>query len=168
MRYFNPQPRIAVDLPPTDTDRQISRDLLLLLNFSVDQTTSVMIGQLLSNAPPDVKVPFKYSSSLNKTHDVAEAYVKNVRGTLGQTMRALDFSSVMHEAETQAELEIERIPPEQRPQGIDPLQLRRWAISNLQCARAVVFLRHEKMEMDEKLISQRESLIERLMMRNNS
>ena len=70
----------------------------------------------------------------------------------------------MNQMEGEAERNLEETPLDQRPSG-DPLKLRRHSIVDLQFERAIQFLRQQKRDVEERLVGQRHTLIERFTQR---
>jgi hypothetical protein len=145
----------------TDLPKQARLDLLQLFDFAVTQTTVVMLDGLieLANAPEAAESEQDWDSPQKGT----DWYVGFVRQRLGdRTDRQAKFNFMLQVAAVEAERKIEAIPIDQRPDGVDPLKLRRRQIQNLQRERTVQFLRNEKREAEESLISQRTELISQL------
>jgi len=148
-------------------DPQSPRDLLLLLDFAVYQTTVVMLEGFiqLANAP---EVTDGINSGDPAKVDYAKRwFIGHVGGRLGdRTDRQRDFRDVLFGAESEAERRLEEMPVDQRPP--DLLQARRRAIIDLQFTRTIGFLKQQKREVEEKIAAQRGKLIERLSLRTNS
>jgi len=144
-------------------DGQTKLDLVHLLNFGVRQTTALMLEHLIQlAASPEVTDAFKSGEDSDAAMESKKWFIGHVSGKLGGgTDRIMRFNSLMRETEGEAERTLEAIPQDQRPGG-DQLKLRRQAIANLQFKRAVQFLKHEKRDVEENLISQRHNLIEHL------
>ena len=152
------------------TERNESaRDLLLLLDFGITQTTVAMLDGLLRMAPdmPAYEGAFRVRDDFALTHEASVDFVRQIGIRLDRGSRRHQmFLSVMMSAEGNAEREVEQTPPEQRPSGVDHLTLRKYAIAYLKCVTAIAFLRSQKREAEEKLVSQRHGLIERMSLRN--
>ncbi len=153
--------RSGTDLLNTKIE-QANRDILHLLHFAVYQSTIQMLERLLMVAPVDgIDSPLELGSSFPLDNETEKEFVALVRRTLYPgSHRRSTFETVMQNAEAAAEHEIEQIPMNRRPQEIDPLAIRKWAITHRQCTRAVAFLEHEKRVAEESLLGQRHNLLE--------
>src|SRR5204862_413402 len=78
-------------------------------------------------------------------------YLRDVRSKLAGSHRMSDITFQCSEAEWQAELRIRDTPPENRPAGIDPFDLRKWAIANRQCWLVTQYLVEQLSEVKENL-----------------
>lgn len=167
-RNFKP-PAPSADSSPQVTqsaasDGQATRDILLLLNFAVHQTTVEFLEELINAAPMEItEEPYIVDA---ERYEKAQKYVQYLRGQLDGTYRGMDFNSHLNQAEHEAERYIKTIPQEKLPPGIHTLDATRWVTANLQCYRAVKFLTEEKKEIKQKLSHQRSGLIERLNLRD--
>jgi hypothetical protein len=120
-----------------------------------------------------IKEPLKLDASLADTYREAQAFVRKVGSAVNstappdnKTWRYVFFVSAMDHAEADAEEQIRQIPPDERSAGMDHLDLRRFAIANLQSIRALAFLRAEKEEVEKHLLSQRSNIYEQHKLRN--
>lgn len=168
-RYFRPtKQQIASESPSGQTSQQLNRDLVVLLNYAVYQSTVLLLDSLLKAAPSDVNDgPLQLGGDFSAKNEASQEFVKLVRGRLEyRSHRWSTFENLMQSATNEAEYQVENTPIDQRPQGIDPLLLRRWTIAHLQCVRAVVFLESERKEAQDILLSQRSGLLERYTLRN--
>ena len=149
-------------------DGQTRLDLIHLFEFSVNEATFWMLDRLLETADSaEITDAFKNGKNTEEAHKSRQFFVGYVRQEIGAgSIRHSDYINVMHMAEGDAERELEAIPPDQRPSGIDPLTLRRYMISEFQFRRAVRFLRGQKQEIRDKLANQRLNLIERAQLRS--
>jgi len=147
-------------------DPQTGRDILLLMHFAVYQSTVLMLDNLLEAAPEALpEWPLEAGGDFSS----ATEFVDLVRRKLDPgSWRRADFEGVMRNAEGIAEHTLEETPIDQRPDGIDHLALRKWAIARLQCNRAVIFLKGQKQEAEENLRSQRTNLLQRYVEKNKS
>lgn len=141
----------------------MERDILLLMHFVVYQSTVIMLDGLLEIAPMSgVDAPLRLGGDLELNNQLSEEFVTKVRMTLDPgSFRRQRFEGVMHSAESAAEAEIENIPISERPTDVDPLRMRKWAIVQKQCSRAVAFLDYERDEAYENLRGQRHNLLQR-------
>jgi hypothetical protein len=140
-----------------------TRDILILTNFAVYQSTLQMLNDLLKDAPPvnEFDAPLQLGGDFTNENATAITFLDLVRRKLDPgSWRRTNFENSMLQAASSAEYEVEQTPVEQRPTGIDPLALRKWAIVNRQCSRAVAFLKHEKKEAEQNLLQQRHNLLE--------
>jgi hypothetical protein len=177
-RYFNPllqfsdtsAPPPPPPAPPSSpiSNPQTERDILILMHFTVYQSTVLMLDDLLNSAPEGiVEGPLQLGGDFALKNAAAQQFIDLVRRKLDPgSWRRSDFENLMRMAESNAEHQLEQTPVDQRPGGIDHLALRRWAIVHLQCARAIVFLRGQKREAKENLRNQRSNLLERYRLRN--
>lgn len=142
---------------------RIERDILLLMHFVIYQSTVIMLDGLLEIAPMSgVDAPLRLGGDLERNNKLSEEFVTKVRRTLDPgSSRRQRFEVVMGDAESAAEREIEDIQISERPAGVDPLHMRKWAIVQRQCSRAVAFLDHERGEAYENLRGQRHNLLQR-------
>lgn len=147
-------------------DGQSHLDLVHLLDFAVNQTTILWLFDLILKTPEVAVVPMKIDGDAQAAK-MAGDFVRHVSIQLGQdTLRQQIFLSLMAQTESEAERRVEEMPADKRPEGIDPLVLRRCAIAILQANRAFDFLHREKREVEQRLIGQRSRLIEQLRFRS--
>lgn len=163
-RYLGPKKEeqtSAVVKIPTERDNQVHRSVASLLSFAVYQTTALMLEHLIQTASgPEVTDAFKAGEDSDAAHEAKKWFVGYVRSQMGYgTHRTSEYNLLMDQLEGEAERALEAIPLDQRPVG-DALRIRRHAIADLQFKRAVLFLKHQKREVEERLISQRSGLIE--------
>jgi hypothetical protein len=149
-------------------DGQMRFDILRLLDFGVSETTFWMLDNLIDlSESPSVTDGFKNGVDKEEAHQSRNFYIGFVRKQLDAgTPRHSEFLNVMQDAEIDAELHLKSIPQDQWPSGIDPITLRKYKISDVQFRRTVQFLRKEKKETKDRLISMRHSLIERSQAQN--
>lgn len=152
---------------------QNERDLLLLLDFSVYQTTLEMLSRLVADTPPaftvDIAKPFPPEHANATSQADAELYMRRVRQYICDgSDRASRYYSLIQSAEHEAVNELKSTPPQKRPEGIDPLILREYAIAYRQAVRTAAFLRYEQREIQETVIRQRSILIEQFRSRHKS
>jgi hypothetical protein len=148
-----------------------TRDILLLMHFVVYQSTVLMLDDLLNQKPEGISihVPLQLGGDFSIQNAAAKEFLELIRRKMDPgSMRRSNFENVMHTAEHEAEHSLEMTPMNERPAGIDPLVLRRWAIAHRQCARAIAFLQHEKARAEEDLRNQRHNLLERYREQNKS
>jgi hypothetical protein len=145
---------------------QVDRDLLLLLYFSVYQTTAVMLAELIRRAP-DVPDGTKLDTDFGVTFEAAQGFVRHVAIQLGSgTDRHMRFRALMSETQYATENLLESTPLDQRPAGVDQLVLQRHMVAHSQCSIAIRFLMSEKHRVEEILIGARPGLIERKNLRS--
>jgi hypothetical protein len=140
------------------------RDILLLLDFVVHQSTILMLDDLLQHAPAGItpNAPLQLGGDFAIQNTAAKEFIELIRRKMDPgSWRRSNFENVMSTAEREAEHALEQTPMHERPHGIDPLALRRWVIVHRQCAYAITFLNGEKNEAEEKLRNQRFNLLER-------
>jgi hypothetical protein len=144
-------------------DQQVSRDITLLLDFAVYQSTIQMLDDLLIAAPTEgIAGPLQLGGLFDHQNEDKMAFIDFVRRKLDPgSWRRQNFEGVMENAAAFAERELEDTPIEQRPTGIDPLALRKWAIIHRQCSSAISFLQHQRNEANENLLGQRYNLLRR-------
>jgi hypothetical protein len=149
-------------------DGQTRLDLIHLLDFSVNQTTFWMLDRLLETATsPEVTHGTDRGIYTEEAHNSRQWFLGHAQQELGAgTLRRSNFENVLHVAAADAERELEATPQDQRPSEIDALVLRRHMISECQFRRAILFLRHQRREMKDKLVNQRHTLIEFLQQRS--
>ncbi|MBR1090660.1 hypothetical protein JQ621_24605 [Bradyrhizobium manausense] len=151
-----------VELPQT------SLDISLLLHFAVDIATLAMLRDLVAKAPAGLSREIIEAESYPEARTLPlRDYVQEAETRLGRgTLRHSSFVNLMSTAEFEAEREVEQMPPE-KMRTVDPFALRRFAIANLQCFRALGFLRAQMQEKEEEIRNQRDQLIQRLSAREN-
>lgn len=147
-------------------DPQAARDLLLLLNFSVDQCSLLLLDHLISLihgiAPTD-------TGTMNETvHKEEMRFVANVSGAFATMPRRMDLAAAIGGAEAEAETEIRNLPRGSFPNEVDILELRKWMISRFQRNRVLAFLFHEKSQKEMELRHQRNELLQGLALRSKS
>jgi hypothetical protein len=146
------------------TDAQIARDILLLLDFAVHQTTSELLDGLIKITPQRILAePLVLAA---EHYEEATKYLEQVRSKLAGSHRISDIATQLSDGEWQAEQQLRETPPEKRPAGIDPLDLRKWAIANRQCWLVSRYLISQLSEVKENLRTQRSGLIERFRLRS--
>lgn len=169
-RYFKPiQQQVASAPLSGQTNQQVTRDLVVLLNYAVYQSTVLMLDKLLEAAPLDVNDgPLQLGGDFTLKNEASQEFVKLARRKLeyGSHRWSL-FENLMQSAASEAEYQVEKTPIEQRPHGIDPLLLRRWTIAHLQCAKAVSFLESQRKEAEDILLGQRSGLLEQYTLRSS-
>lgn len=176
-RYFHPLAR--VDSPERSSEQSApdpipdrialaERDLLYLFEFATTQTTISFLNELYESMPQTGDPLQIEEADFREKNEAGQKYLRQVGSRLGDTIRGSNFREVMQQAATDAEYEIKKIRPEQRPANIDPLDFRTYAITMLQCGRIRVFLWREKREMESQLIGFRSNLIDRLKSRNQA
>ena len=140
-----------------------TRDINLLMHYMIYQSAVRMLDDLLNAAPTDeFDSPLQLGGDFELKNEAAKNFIDLVRRKLDSgSNRRSNFENIIINATSEAEREIEEIPMEQRPSGIDPLAIRRWAIIHRQCTRTVAFLKYEKKEAEENLLSQRHDLLQR-------
>lgn len=175
-RYFNPLPAAATQIlagapasqGANSTDlSDIKRDVLHLLDFAVAQTTVSFLNELYESAPPSGD-PLKIEEGFRVKDEEARTYLRRASADLGDTLRGLEFRELMQRSAVDAEIMVKGTPAEQRPEGVDPLDLREHAIAALQCGRAHVFFWQQKCKVEAQIRNQRSNLIERLRLQNPS
>jgi hypothetical protein len=72
----------------------------------------------------------------------------------------------MNRALALAEVQLERTPIQERPNDLDQLLLRKWAINHAQCMFAIDFLRSQRDKAEEKMLNQRPEILKRYLERN--
>jgi hypothetical protein len=175
-RYFNPLPPLKPSAEPRSANAaapsspEAERDILILMHFAVYQSTVLMLDDLLNSAPEGViEGPLQLGGDFVLKNAAAQQFIDLVRRKLDPgSWRRSDFENVMRMAEGDAERQLEQTLVDQRPNNIDHLALRRWAIVHLQCARGIDFLQKQKLEAEENLRNQRFNLLERYRARNPS
>jgi hypothetical protein len=144
----------------------MDRDLLILLTYSVYLSAVLMLENLLKLAPEGIREPIRIDLVSQKQAE-SEKFLEIVRRKMDPgSWRRSNFENVMNDAMRSAESHLEQMPLSVRPPGVDPLVLRRHAISYLQCARAITFLQHEKRDVEENLLRQRSDLLAQYRLRN--
>lgn len=142
---------------------ETERDVLILMDFAVYQSTVLMLEDLLESAPEGIGPgPLQIGGDFELKNAQSKEFIELVRRKLDPgSHRRGKFEYVMGNAEKGAEYELEQTPVEQRPNGIDALALRKWMIAHRQCANAIGFLEQQKKEAEEVLRNQRSALLER-------
>jgi hypothetical protein len=159
--------------PQYIADAQAKHDLLHLSDFAVYQATFVMLSHLVDSIPAGIhnihtgQPEFTSASANDETHKQARNFIDYVcRYIMDGSHRAQSFHSVLLNAESHADYELKQTAPDQRPQGVDPLVLRDYAISYRQAVATAFFLRSEKKEVEQIVINKRQKLIQILESRN--
>jgi hypothetical protein len=185
-RYFNPlppapppelgSPALAQSKAPTidklpavspTNNPETERDVLILLDYAVYVSTVEMLDAILSSAPDIGDGPLKLGGNFQFDLVLWNTFIDDVRKRLDPgSWRRSNYEGVMARASNAAEHEVEQTPPDQRPAGIDPLALRKYAIVHRQCIEAIKFVRHQSDEAHEKLLGKRSDLLERYRRRN--
>ena len=145
------------------------RDILLLMHFAVYQSTVLMLDDLLNSAPDGITIdtPLSVGGDFALKNAQAKDFIDLIRRKMDPgSWRRNSFEGAMNAAENEAEYALEQTPINERPGGIDPLALRRWAIAHRQCAAAILFLNKEKREAAENLLNQRHDLLQLYTERN--
>jgi hypothetical protein len=167
-KYLKPtdraETRIAAAPAVATKDPQSERDLLLLLDFAVHQATSELLIDVIKAAPSMVLIePLVLA---NDRYEEATKFIHYVESKLAGSHRMSEIASLLHNGEWQAELQIRETPLDKRPAGIDPLDLRKWGIANRQCWLLHNYLVRQSAEVKQRIASQRDALIERLVLRD--
>jgi hypothetical protein len=137
--------------------------ILQLLDFSSQQASVVMLGELIWLAPPE-----RPDAELNdETREKDLEYVRVVRSHLGGSFWGQNLTNVLAMAEHRAEQLIEETPIEERNPA-DPIRYRRWAIAQLQVVSTVAFLERCKRQATDSIIGCRAQLFEQLARRNKT
>jgi hypothetical protein len=176
-RFFKPLPPMAAPPPsppkPTTslspakivaaTNPQTERDLLRLLDFTVYQSTILMLDSLLKLAPDDIADgPLKIGEDFLPKSAEANQFIQLIRDRMDPgSERRSAFERAMDHASNMAERQLEDTPINQRPTGIDHLLLRKWIIVHLQCVHAIEFLRRQRKKAEQDLLNQRPELLRR-------
>jgi hypothetical protein len=154
--------RLAPASVATAPDPQTYRDLSRLLEFAVHQSTVLMLDDLLRSAPDIVDEPLQLGGDFSLKNTTSQEFLEIIRRKMDPgSQRRSDFERVMHEASAMAEHRLEQTPIDQRPNGIDPLLLRKWVITHSQCVRAIGFLQSHRAKAEENLLNQRFDLLKR-------
>lgn len=153
---------VPVSHPETD------RDLLLLMHFMVYQSTVLMLDDLLKSSPEGIfDGPLQLGGDFELKNSQSVQFIASARSKLDHgSFRRSELENTLRLAEGEAEMRLEATPVDQRPTGIDPLALRRWTITHLQCAWAIEFLRRQRSDAEGNLLNQRHGLLERYRIRN--
>jgi hypothetical protein len=115
----------------------------------------------------DIEAPLPPNLSNQQAHNDAQVFMQLIRNRIcNGEERAGRYEGVMYNAQYAAERMLKLTPQEERPQGIDPLVLRDYAISFRQAVYTAAFLRAEKHKIEENIINQRSRMIERFSSRN--
>jgi hypothetical protein len=146
----------------TASNPQTERDLLMLMHFTVCHSTVLMLDDLLKAAPEGIgDGPLELGGDFVLKNALVQEFTELVRRKLDPgSWRRSDFENVLRNAEGTAERRVEETPMDQRPNGIDPLALRRWAIAHLQCVHAIEFLQKQKKEAEQNFLNQRSNLLQ--------
>ncbi len=153
--------------PRTQTGIETHHDLSHLLNFAVDHATTLVLEDLIRCAPTlDAEEPIR-AGHMSTTEKDAFDYIQKVKGRIPTNDRRPSLLSILQFAEHAAEDEIRKTPPEQRPNGVDTLDLRRRTTLFTQVEKTVELLKHQKAEVEERMRGQRSGLIDRMALRDN-
>ncbi len=157
--------QLATDLQATrETVKQAELDILHIFTFAIDEATLAMVDGCIAAAPapskPISELP-DYESRVAQ-RGLWDTYVRDVSRQMdGRTDRALTIASILENASLEAEAMVENTPPDARPVGIDPLEVRRYTIAELRCQRLVAYLMHERGRIAGRVAAARSNLIER-------
>jgi hypothetical protein len=144
-------------------------DFNRLTEFAVYLSAAHMLDWLLKQAPEGFKAALDLRDDLAAKNEVAGEFLDLVRRKMDPgSYRRSNFEGAMAHAENDANHQVEQTPPNERPENIDHLALRRHAIKYAQCAQAIRFLMKEKREIDDSLLAQRGALLEMYRARANS
>lgn len=146
-------------------DAETARDLLLLLDFAVYQTTDELLDSLIGAAPQ--RVLDEQLVLAADRYEETTKYLQQVRTKLAGSHRMSDITTQLYDGERQTELQIRETPPDQRAAGIDPLDLRKWAIANRQCWLVHQYLIRQLAEVKETIRTQRSGLLDRYRLRSS-
>jgi hypothetical protein len=122
-----------------------------------------MLDYLLAAAPPGMDGPvMRVDADLATTYQASQEFINTIRQRMDPGLeRRGRFETEMMEATSHAEQAVEATPPEQRPEGIDHLALRRYAIAGWQCGRAITFLKKDRQKIQQHLLNKRPDLVKR-------
>jgi hypothetical protein len=143
-------------------EMQRDRSLLALLHWAVDETTLALLDDLVAQAPEDISGdPLLIENLSAPALEERRQYISHVSSRLGPgTHRHSSYLGVVRNAEIDAERGVESISLDKRPADI--LKFRKHVIAQLQCYRTVQFLRSQKQEKEQEILSQRGQLLELL------
>lgn len=138
---------------------ETERDILLLLDYAVDQSTAGLLSSLLDSAP--IKIVADPDKGSAERYEDAKSFVRRVTSALANSQRAGEIAYHLSAAEGEAERMIRSNPPEV-PEGTNLLDVRAWVIANLQCTRLYDYLWRQRKEVQDRALSKRSSLVDRL------
>jgi len=103
-RLFKPLPktqRVPEPAPeePSNTNRQVSYDLMILLHFAVDHATCCLLGDLVKGAPDfnDIALEADATARLSRIAD-AESFIRKVKGHFANYHRGAKIGTILHDA----------------------------------------------------------------------
>lgn len=145
------------------TDPQTHRDYKQLLDFVECQSTIFMFDNLLKSAPDDIADgPFQLGAGFAPKNAEAQQFIQIIRDRMDPgTERRSSFERAMYNASNTAEYDLEQIPIDERPNGIDHLVLRKWIIAHVQCVEAIKFVQKQRANSEQQLLNQRPELLKR-------
>jgi hypothetical protein len=157
---------VAARQVAVEIDERTRLDLCNLLAFAIDHATVLYLTDLIMKAPMKiVTAPLKVDGDTEAAEASAD-FVRHVSINLKNIpFLHQAFLDWMAHTEDEAEHTIEQIPQDRRPSGIDPLVVRRCAVANWRCIRAMEFLQHERRKGEQALINRRSELDQRLLRR---
>jgi hypothetical protein len=165
-----PQPGAAAASPsaplPSQIDGQTRLDLIHLLDFSLTQSTLVMLDRLIELATqPEVTDQFRQGEHTPEAQQARQWYVRFVSQEIaGNFNRRQDFLGVIAGAEGEIDHDLERLSDQALP-GESVVALRRRLIVELQFRRALQFLKGQRREVADNIAARRRDLAELLNLR---
>lgn len=164
---YLPHPKGQTEAGPSRAEIQpgIAAPNLHLLNLTyamVYQTTILLMDDILGKAPTGLsRLMPESNETLSESAADMNAFIATVRKELefkSDRWERHDFE--MKRAEQSADQRIEGTPTSDRPSGIDPLLMRKWAIANAQYVRSIAFLKSEKADAARDLLNHRPKLLD--------
>ncbi len=173
-RYFRPimAPTAASSSQATSVTQETrhadANQTRLELNHLEDFAVNLVVSQLIEDmvelgrdheiqSPP---APLQLGGAFSERKRAAETFLEEVNRILRTTMRGESIRYIMANAAHEAEQAIRQVPLDERPAGIDPLDLREWAIVHYQAGHVLHYLQRQKTEARQYLRQYRDMFLE--------
>ncbi len=140
--------------------KQCDTDLIHLLDAVVDQVTILHLWRTARLLPHSLSpTPLESNPEL---FNEEQMFLRKARSAVAGSYREAELLSILHRAESQAEESVRNINKIGLPADVDILNLPKWEISRIQCFHAVEYFVRARTDVEDRLLSQRTRLIERL------
>jgi hypothetical protein len=146
----------------------INDDLIRLLHFASDQLTFWMLDDLVTQAPShEEEAVDVYTSPAERKEffKLETDFIRTVRSKVYGSMRSSFVEETLRNAEMEAEHDLRKIPSNERPADLDPLDLNKYVVAETQCMRLVALLISQREEKRAELLHQRTAMIQQMQLR---